>query len=96
MFFVTYLIFQWPCAVLARKIGPRVFLPAVTVAWGIVMLGMGFVHHWGELVALRAVVGLFEAGLLPGALFLLQMWYCRCEYLSYPWRVDLEHADFIF
>ncbi|OBT67940.1 hypothetical protein VE03_02507 [Pseudogymnoascus sp. 23342-1-I1] len=79
MFFVPYLIFQWPCAVLARKIGPRIFLPAVTAAWGIVMLGMGFVHHWGELVALRAVVGLFEAGLLPGALFLLQMWYCRYD-----------------
>ncbi|OBT72606.1 hypothetical protein VF21_08154 [Pseudogymnoascus sp. 05NY08] len=79
MFFVPYLIFQWPSGILARKIGPRIFLPSITVAWGIVMLGMGFVHHWGELVALRAVVGLFEAALLPGALFLLQMWYCRYD-----------------
>ncbi|PVH72080.1 phthalate transporter [Cadophora sp. DSE1049] len=79
MFFVPYIICQWPSAVFARKVGPRIFLPAATAAWGIVMLGTGFIHHWGELVALRAVVGVFEAGLFPGALFLLQMWYCRYD-----------------
>ncbi|KEF57579.1 uncharacterized protein A1O9_05497 [Exophiala aquamarina CBS 119918] len=47
--------------------------------WGIVMLCMGFLHHWGELLGLRAIVGIFEAGLFPGALFLLQMWYIRYD-----------------
>ncbi|OQV03095.1 hypothetical protein CLAIMM_08187 [Cladophialophora immunda] len=79
LFFVPYLVFQWPSALLARKIGPRIFLPAVTFAWGVTMIGMGFVKNWGALAALRVVVGLFEAGLFPGALYLLQMWYCRYD-----------------
>lgn len=78
MFFVPYVFCQWPSAILVRKMGPRIFLPATAVAWGIVMLCFGFVHTWVQLVGLRVIVGIFEAGLLPGALFLLQVWYCRC------------------
>ena len=38
LFFVPYVILQWPSAIVVRKLGPRVFLPAVTFLWGIVQL----------------------------------------------------------
>lgn len=44
---------------LLRKFGARVWLTTIVVAWGSVMLGMGFVKQWGQLLALRAVLGVF-------------------------------------
>lgn len=77
-FFPTYVVFEWPGALLAKKIGPRYFLPASVLLWGVVMLCAGFVQTWGQLVAIRAIIGTLEAGLFPGSLFLLQSWYRRC------------------
>lgn len=62
VFFITYTVLQPPATVLCRKIGPRVFLSSITFAWGIVMLGMGFINDWTALLALRLVLGVFEAG----------------------------------
>lgn len=41
------------------------------------MLGMGFAHNWQTLVALRAILGLFESALFPGAAYLISCWYPR-------------------
>ncbi|KAJ5583975.1 hypothetical protein N7450_006639 [Penicillium hetheringtonii] len=79
MFFVPHVICQWPSAILVQKLGPRIFLPGTVLIWGIVMLCFGFVENWGQLVALRVLVGIFEAGLLPGTILLLQMWYRRYD-----------------
>lgn len=38
VFFITYTIFQPVATVLMRKIGPRYFLSATVVAWGLVMI----------------------------------------------------------
>jgi hypothetical protein len=38
VFFVTYTIFQPPATVVTYKIGPRIFLPTLCVAWGLVMV----------------------------------------------------------
>jgi MFS family permease len=70
---------QWPSAILVQKVGPRIFLPGAVLLWGIIMLCFGFVKNWKQLVALRVLVGIFEAGLLPGTILLLQMWYRRCK-----------------
>ncbi|KAJ9640852.1 hypothetical protein H2204_003141 [Knufia peltigerae] len=78
-FFPTYVVFEWPGALLAKKIGPRYFLPASVLLWGVVMLCAGFVQTWGQLVAIRAIIGTLEAGLFPGSLFLLQSWYRRYD-----------------
>jgi MFS family permease len=38
IFFIPYVIFQPPATVLMRKIGPRIFLSAITLAWGATMI----------------------------------------------------------
>ncbi|KAF2219522.1 major facilitator superfamily domain-containing protein [Elsinoe ampelina] len=79
VFFVSYIIFQPPATILTRKIGPRIFLSALAFGWGVVMIGMGLVNTWPELAGLRVILGVFEAGYFPGAVYLLSTWYTRYE-----------------
>ncbi|KHO01978.1 Major facilitator superfamily domain, general substrate transporter [Metarhizium album ARSEF 1941] len=79
VFFITYTVFQPLGTVLTRKIGPRCFLSSITMAWGLVMIGNGFVNSWQSLAGLRVLVGVFEAGFFPGAVYLLSTWYTRFD-----------------
>lgn len=79
VFFITYVIFQFPATIVIKKLGPRAFLPTITLLWGVVMIGMGFVKNWNSMVALRLVLGIFEAGFFPGSVYLLSTWYVRYE-----------------
>jgi len=66
LFFITYVALQPPATVVLRKLGPRMFLPAIVVIWGSVMIGFGFVKEWHTLLPLRLLLGIFEAGFFPG------------------------------
>ncbi|KAJ9142830.1 MFS general substrate transporter [Coniochaeta hoffmannii] len=79
VFFFTYAIGQPPATVLIRKIGPRIFLSFIVFAWGVVMIGFGFVHSWQVMAVLRVILGVFEAGFYPGCVYLLSTWYPRYE-----------------
>jgi MFS family permease len=78
VFFTTYVAFQPPATVAIRKVGPRPFLAAITLLWGALMIGMGFVKNFDQLAALRVVLGILEAGFFPGCVYLLSTWYTRC------------------
>ena len=62
-----------------RAVGPRHFLSGITLGWGITMLGSGFVTNWKQLLGLRFVLGIFEAGSYPGSIYLISTWYTRYE-----------------
>jgi MFS family permease len=79
MFFPFYTLFNPVATVLARKFGPRRFLGAITLVWGIVVVGVGLVNSWKDQVGLRAVLGILEAEFFPSAVFLVSMWYVRRE-----------------
>ncbi|KAF3025864.1 hypothetical protein E8E14_014799 [Neopestalotiopsis sp. 37M] len=79
IFFVPYIIFEIPSNIIIKKIRPSYWLSFLMVAWGIVMTCMGVVNNFGEMVALRVLLGLFEAGFFPGAVFLVGQWYPRHE-----------------
>ncbi|KAI1367033.1 major facilitator superfamily domain-containing protein [Xylaria arbuscula] len=78
-FFPSYIVFQPTSTVLVRKLGPRIHIAFITTIWGAVMLGMGFVKSFGSLTALRVIIGIFEAGFFPSAVYLLSTWYTRYE-----------------
>ncbi|KAI1767040.1 major facilitator superfamily MFS-1 [Hypoxylon sp. FL1150] len=79
LFFVTYMIFQPPSTVIIRKVGPRIFLSTITLSWGAVMIGFGFSPSYQVLLALRLLLGVFEAGYFPGCVYLLSTWFTRYE-----------------
>lgn len=66
VFFFTYVFLQPPATVILRKIGPKWFLPSTCLAWGILTVGFGFVHQWWEMIPLRLMLGVLEAGFFPG------------------------------
>ncbi|KAJ5624783.1 hypothetical protein N7510_001092 [Penicillium lagena] len=79
MFFVPYVIFQPPMTILIRKIGPRIFLSTIIISWAVIMIGTGFVKNFGQLVGLRVLLGVLEAGYFPGCVYLLSCWYTRYD-----------------
>lgn len=44
MFFVPYILFEFPANLIMRKFGPAKWLGAIGFSWGVVTLCMGFVH----------------------------------------------------
>lgn len=78
MYFVTYIIVQPAVPYLVHKMGPRWFLTSITLIWGVITISIGFANNHRTLIALRALLGVFEAGLIPGCQILLSAWYTRC------------------
>lgn len=79
VFFPAYVIFQLPSNLVIRRIGARIWLSFLILGFGITVLGMGFVKSWIPLAVLRALLGAFEAGLLPGCIYLVACWYRTFE-----------------
>lgn len=77
-FFLSNVPAQPFMAVVCRKIGPKLFLPSICIAWGVVIIGFGFVHSWHVQVPLRLLLGILEAGFGPASIYLLSTWYTRC------------------
>ena len=56
-----------PARNIALKIfRPSIWIPAIMVAWGIVMTLMGIVQNYTGLLVARLFLGVTEAGLFPG------------------------------
>ncbi|EFR00233.1 hypothetical protein MGYG_03236 [Nannizzia gypsea CBS 118893] len=79
VFFIPYFIFELPSNLLLRKVGSAAWLAGIAFAWGTIMLGSGFIHNYQSLVVLRFLLGVFEAGLFPGCVYLISCWYVRYE-----------------
>lgn len=45
------------------------------LGWGLMTMLLGAVHNFAGLVALRFLLGVFEAGLFPGLIYCLTFWY---------------------
>ncbi|EJD40556.1 high-affinity nicotinic acid transporter, partial [Auricularia subglabra TFB-10046 SS5] len=80
MFFIPYCICESPANILLKKLRPSRWLSGITIVWGIVMTMMGLVKNYGQLVAVRACLGLAEAGLFPGVVYYLTLWFPRHMY----------------
>ncbi|KAF9993209.1 hypothetical protein BGZ65_011314, partial [Modicella reniformis] len=62
-----------------KKFGPRKWIPIVMVAWGTVSMCMAAVTNGEGLVATRFFLGLAESGFAPGPVYMISLWYRRCE-----------------
>lgn len=69
---------------IARKIRPRRFITFIVVAWGIVTTCHGVVSTWRQMLALRCLLGILEAGYFSTAAYLVSTWYTRRMRSSQP------------
>ncbi|RTE72896.1 hypothetical protein BHE90_012683 [Fusarium euwallaceae] len=79
VFFIGYIIFEIPSNAFIHKLGAANWLAFLAVAWGLVSLGIGFLHNWQGFAVLRSLLGVFEAGFFPGCVYLVSSWYRRYE-----------------
>ncbi len=74
IFFIGYFIFEIPSNFILARIGARIWLARIMITWGLVVAAMAWVEGLTSLYVLRFLLGLAEAGLLPGLLFYLGLW----------------------
>lgn len=77
VFFISYGLFEFPANIAMQFFRPSRWLSGIMFTWGILMLSMGFAKSFAQLVAIRFLLGVAEAGFFPGVVFLLTMWYPR-------------------
>ncbi|KAI0313918.1 MFS general substrate transporter [Amylostereum chailletii] len=77
VFFIPYSFAEVPSNIIIKLVGPSVWIPTIMVVWGLIMTLMCLVNTFAGLVVARAFLGLAEAGLFPGAVYYLSMWYPR-------------------
>ncbi|THW41258.1 MFS general substrate transporter [Aureobasidium pullulans] len=79
IFFAFYIASELPSNLVLKKISPRIWLPCLTFAWGIVGMCLGFVQNYAGFLVVRAFLGITEGGLLPGMVLYLSSMYTRGE-----------------
>jgi MFS transporter, ACS family, tartrate transporter len=74
IFFVGYILVQWPSLWLLRRVGMRRWVFACAGAWGIAAASLAFVQSAQGFYALRFLLGVAEGGFAPGVMFYLAQW----------------------
>jgi MFS family permease len=64
IFYVVYLFVEVPSNIVLKRVGPRFFIPALVVGFGVVSVGTAFVRTYEQLVGVRVLLGIFEGGTL--------------------------------
>src|SRR5215469_14571754 len=75
IFFFGYFIFEIPSNLLLQKIGARVWIARILISWGIVAMLTGFAKTAVHLYILRFLLGVAEAGFVPGIYLYLTHWF---------------------
>jgi len=79
IFYPFYMAAEIPSNMMMKRLKPSRWLTFIMVAWSACMIGQGFVKNYAGLLATRALLGLFEAGLYPGVNYYITQWYLRHE-----------------
>ncbi len=75
IFFIGYAIFEIPSNLMMQKIGAKIWLARIAITWGLVSASFAFVQGPNSFVAMRFVLGVTEAGLFPGIIMYLALWF---------------------
>ncbi len=75
LFYVTYVLCGIPSNIMLAKIGARRWIAGIMVVWGIASTCTMFATSPETLYVLRMLVGIAEAGFLPGILVYLTWWF---------------------
>ncbi|KAH6897069.1 major facilitator superfamily domain-containing protein [Thelonectria olida] len=82
IFYIPYIILEIPSNMLLTRVQPRYWISFLTFGWGLSVTFAGFCTSFGGLMTARLFVGIFEAGMFPGCLFIIGSWYRRHQLLT--------------
>ncbi|KAJ4420166.1 hypothetical protein N0V82_004509 [Gnomoniopsis sp. IMI 355080] len=79
IFYISYILFEVPSNIVCKWAGPGWFLPVISLGFGLSSLGTAFVKNQAQASGVRFILGVFEAGMMPGIAYYLSRWYRRSE-----------------
>lgn len=89
VFYATYIAFEIPWTVALKRFGSNNILAVLIVGWSLVTLCTGFIHTYGQAIAVRLLLGVFESGLSPClAVTMSTIW----DRDSAGWRISLLYV----
>jgi D-galactonate transporter len=75
IFFLGYVLFEVPSNVILHRVGARLWIARIMITWGLISGAMAFVRTPTSFYILRFLLGVAEAGFIPGILLYLTYWY---------------------
>lgn len=75
LFFIGYIFFEVPSNMMLERFGARFTLTRIMVLWGLVTAGFMFIHSPMTFYIGRILLGIAEAGFLPGMILYLSYWF---------------------
>jgi D-galactonate transporter len=75
VFFVGYMLLEVPSNLMLHRFGARRWIARILVSWGLVAALMAFVWNDTSFYVLRLLLGIAEAGFLPGLALYLTYWF---------------------
>jgi MFS family permease len=75
VFFVSYVLLELPSNLALARFGARLWIARIMATWGLISSAHAFAWDAGSLYTLRALLGAAEAGLFPGVIFYLTLWF---------------------
>lgn len=74
VFFLTYALFEVPSNIILERVGARLWIARILLSWGLVSALMAFAWNDTSFLVLRLLLGLAEAGFVPGVVLYLTYW----------------------
>lgn len=75
LFFIGYLLFEVPSNVMLHKYGAPRWMARIMLSWGVVTVLLAFTRNAPMFYVLRFLLGASEAGLYPGVIYYLTLWF---------------------
>jgi len=74
IFFVGYCLFEVPSNLVLMRVGARRWLARIMLTWGVIVVATAWVSGLRSFYVMRFLLGVAEAGLLPGLFYYLGAW----------------------
>ena len=74
IFFWGYFIFEVPSNIIMEKVGARLWIARIMITWGLLAAATALVTGTTSFAVLRFLLGLAEAGFLPGLILFFTYW----------------------
>ncbi|KAL4892807.1 hypothetical protein BDV59DRAFT_193372 [Aspergillus ambiguus] len=79
LFYIPFGLFDLPWNLLIKRFSGRLMLSITTIVWGVLAMCQYAAKDFGSMLAIRIILGVFEAGFFCGAAFYFTLFYTRGE-----------------
>ncbi|KAF7561673.1 hypothetical protein G7046_g2451 [Stylonectria norvegica] len=79
LFYVTFVILQPVSAAAGRWVGAKHWIPLLMMCWGVATIVQAYITGRGGLIAIRLLIGIFEAGFYPTSVAYLSFFYPKFD-----------------